>query len=239
MNKLLSMNENLETVKKQYGCEFCGRTFVRESTVLKHICEYKHRYLARDKQGNRIGYQCFLDFNKKHTASKKPKQYEEFIKSPYYIAFVKFGNYCVGINCLNVNRYIDWLLKNQIKIDNWCSDQTYSKFLCDHLRNEDPLDAIARSIETTIDLSKDANIQHNDIFKYGNVNKICYEITKGKISPWILYQSVSGTQFLDKLNPDHVRMIVDYINPELWAIKFKKDVEKVNEIKQLLKQAHY
>ena len=233
------MKENLETVKPQYGCEFCGRTFIRATTELKHICEYKHRYLEKDKQGNRIGYQCFLEFNKKHTASKKVKKYEEFIKSPYYIAFVKFGNYCVGVNCININRYIDWLLKNQIKIDNWCSDQTYTKFICEYLRIEDPLDGIARSIETNVELAKEMQIQHNDIFRYGNVNKICYQITLGKISPWILYQSNSGTQFLDKLNQAHVKLILDYINPELWAIKFKREPEKVLEIKLLLKQANY
>lgn len=233
------MKENLEIAKTTYGCEFCGRVFQREGTVYKHICEYKHRYLEKDKQGNRVGYQCFLEFNKKHTASKKIKPYEEFIKSPYYIAFVKFGNYCVNINCLNVSRYIDWLLKNQIKIDNWISDQTYNKFLCDYLRGEDPFDAIARSIETTIDMATELNIQNYDVFRYGNVNRICHNITNGKISPWILYQSESGTQFLDKLNIDHVKLIIDYINPELWALKFKKEPEKVFEIKSLLKQAKY
>ncbi len=108
----------------KFGCEFCKREFLRESTIMKHMCETKDRWLSKDKQGNRIGFQAWVQFYKKNTASKKQKTYEEFVKSAYYIAFVKFGNYCVNVNTINVSRFVDWLLKNQIKIDNWCSDTT-------------------------------------------------------------------------------------------------------------------
>ena len=46
---------------------------------------------------------------------KKDKTYEEFIKSSYYTAFIKFGNYCLEINALNVPRLVDYYLKNNIK----------------------------------------------------------------------------------------------------------------------------
>ena len=64
-------------------------------------------------------------------------------------------------------------------------------------------------------------------------------ITLGKISPWMLYHSDSGSRFLDTLNPDHVKIIIDYINPEQWALKFKKNPDDVNRVKDLLKQAGY
>jgi phage antirepressor YoqD-like protein len=233
------MNKTEETPKTKFGCEFCGRSFVRETTVFKHICEYKHRWQEKDKPGNRIAYQLFLQFMKKNTASKKVKPYEEFIKSPYYTAFIKFGIYCIDVNCVNPSRLIDWLIKNKIKIDDWCSDQVYTKFLCEYLRVEDPLDAIARSIETTIELANEANIKNHDIFKYANSNKICYAITTGKISPWILYHSDSGISFLNNLSTDQQNLIMDYINPELWAIKFKRDSGKISEVKDLLHQAGY
>ena len=176
---------------------------------------------------------------KKNTASKKVKPYEEFIKSPYYIAFIKFGIYCIDVNCLNPSRFIDWLIKNQVRIDDWCSDQIYTKFLCEHVRIEDPLDAIARSIETATILGEESNIKYNDVLRYVNTNKICYLITTGKISPWMLYQSVSGIEFLNKLSADQQNLIMDYINPELWAIKFKREPEVITQVKDLLKQAGY
>jgi hypothetical protein len=107
------------------------------------------------------------------------------------------------------------------------------------LRVEDPLDAITRSIHTSIDLSQIEHIQSKDYLRYGSVNKICYEITKGKISPWILYQSDSGLKFLDTLNEAHIAMIIDYINPELWKIKFNREPENVKQVKELLNAGGY
>ena len=223
----------------KYGCEFCKREFARESTVAKHICEYKHRWLEKDRRGNQIGFQSWMQFYKKNTGSRKHNTYEEFIRSAYYIAFVKYGTFCVDINALNIPRFTEWLLKNQIKIDSWCSDSTYTRYLIEYLRHEDPLDAIARSIETTIEKAEKEGIRSCDYLRYGNPNSICYQVTLGKISPWMLYHSDSGSRFLDTLNPDHVKIIIDYINPEQWALKFKKNPDDVSKVKQLLREAGY
>ena len=222
-----------------FGCEFCNREFLRKSTVVKHLCENKQRWLNKDLQGNRLGFQSWLQFYKKNTAGKKNKTYEEFIRSAYYTAFVKFGTYCVNVNVINVSRYADWLLKNQISIDTWTKDTNYTKFLIEYLRVEDPLDAIARSIETTIALAKLDGIQSKDSLRYGNKNKICYAITTGKISPWMLYQSDSGVQFLSTLRDDQQKMIMDYINPEQWALKFNRDPANVKQVKELLNAGGY
>lgn len=223
---------------KKHHCEFCEREFLRESTVLKHLCETKRRWTDRDKHGNRIGYSCWVQFLNK-TSNKKKKEYMDFAKSAYYTAFVKFGNYCVDAQVLNVSRYVDWLLKNQISIDTWNRDSVYTKFIIDHLKNEDPLDAIARSIETTVLLAQDDKIQTKDVFRYGNRNKICYEITKGKISPWMLFHSESGLHFIENLDNTQQKMILDYINPEQWAIKFNKSKNMISEVKELLRVGGY
>jgi hypothetical protein len=163
----------------------------------------------------------------------------DFAKSAYYTAFVKFGNYCVETQVINVSRYVDWLLKNQISIDTWNRDSHYTKFIIDYLRSEDPLDAIARSIETTIALAQQSKILTKDVLRYGNRNSICYEITKGMISPWMLYHSESGLQFIEKLDATQQKMILDYINPEQWAIKFNKNKNIISQVKELLSAGGY
>lgn len=225
-----------KTVDIEFGCEFCKRTFIRESTMLKHICEYKHRWIERDRRGNQIGFQSFVQFYKKHSTAKKEKTYEEFIKSSYYTAFIKFGNYCVEINALNVPRLVDYYLKNNIKIDSWASDKNYTEYLIDYLKTENPLDAVQRSIESCLDSAQEENLQPNDYLRYGNRNKICRTITNGKISPWVLYQSDGGKKFLDELPEDLIKLIYEYINPIQWAIKFSKQENDVKEVNDLLKE---
>ena len=207
--------------------------------MMSHLCETKRRWQDRDMPGNRIGFQSWLEFYKRNTTSKKQKTYQDFAKSAYYIAFVKFGHYCVDIKCINVPRYADWLLKNNIKIDSWCSDSNYDKFLVECLKQEDPLDAIARSIETTIDHAKNEKVQSKDYLRYGNRNRICSLVVNGKISPWMLYQSESGIQFLEGIDSTQQKMIFEYINPEQWAIKFRRNTEMVTQVKELLNAAGY
>lgn len=233
-----NMKKCSETDTK-FHCEFCNRSFVREKSFLAHLCENKKRWQDKDLPGNRIGFQSWLEFYKRNTASKKTKTYLDFVKSAYYIAFVKFGTYCVNIKCVNVHEYASWLLKNQIKIDSWCSDNIYNNFLIHYLKNEDALDAIARSIETTIELAKMMNIQSKDCLRYGNVNRILHNITNGKISPWMLYQSESGIRFIEGLDTAQQNLIFDYINPEQWALKFMRNTDIVEQVKPLLNQAGY
>lgn len=232
------MKKNSET-KSEYSCEFCNREFQRETTMMKHLCENKRRWQDKDLPGNRIGFQCWLQFYVKNTATKKKRTYLDFIKSSYYLVFVKFGYYCININAINIMRYADWLLKNNIKIDSWCSDTNYNKFLIDYLKDEDPLDAIVRSIETTIELAKEEGVQSKDYLRYGNRNKICHAITNGKFSPWMLYQCESGVGILESLDVTQQKMIIDYINPEQWAVKFRRNLEGVKQVKELLRQGGY
>jgi hypothetical protein len=237
--KTLNSMKKIPATKSDFSCEFCGRGFQRETTMGKHLCESKRRWQDKDLPGNRIGFQSWIRFYAKNTATKKPKTYLDFTKSAYYLAFVKFGHYCVNIKCLNVNRYADWLLKNDIKIDSWCSDANYTKFLIQHLKDEDPMDAIARSIENTIELAKATGIETKDCLRYANRNRLVYAITAGKISPWMLFHSESGIKLIEDLDESQQKMILDYINPEQWAIKFRRDSAIVVQVKELLAAAGY
>jgi len=236
MKKLKSTKETSET---KNSCEFCNRSFIRESTLINHLCEYKHRWMNKDHHGNRVGFQSWLQFFNKSSPNHKTRTYLDFIKSSYYTAFAKFGSYCVDARVINIPRYVDWLLKNQIRIDSWNTDTNYTKFIIAYLKDEDPLDAIARSIETTIRLAEADKIQTKDCLRYGNRNRLCYEITAGRISPWLLYHSESGKEFLSSLDEIQVKLVVDYIQPEQWAIKFNRDQSIVQQVKELLSLAGY
>ncbi len=239
---LLQIKKSKSTKKTrvtEFQCEFCGKSFQREPSLLNHACERKRRWQERDNPGNRIGFQTWLAFYARNMPSKKQKTYTDFANSSYYIAFVKFGQYCIDIRCLNVGRYSSWLLDNKISIDSWCSDVNYTKFIIDYMKDEDPLDAVSRSIQTTIDMEPITNVQCNDCLRFGNRNRLVHAITNGKISPWMLYQSASGIEFLEDLDESQQKMILDYINPEHWAVRFKRHADSVVQIKTLLAQAGY
>ena len=64
-------------------------------------------------------------------------------------------------------------------------------------------------------------------------------MTTGRISPWMLYHSQSGLKLLDELDETQLKMILEYINPEQWALKFLRNKDSVKQVKELLKEAGY
>lgn len=228
------MNENAVIENR---CDHCKKTFVKPGTLLKHMCEPKRRWMDRDRPANRIAYISWSKFYQQYQPRSKKKEYVDFTASPYYGAFVKYGAYCVDIGVVNPLMYIDWLLKEKVSIDNWTSDRIYERYLIEYIRLEDGMDAVKRSVDTLLQFAETDNIQIGDVLRYTNANKICHKIMSGKLSPWLLFNSESGQNFLSTLNPGQTEMIFEYINPDIWNIKFKRETQNVTDVRNLLKQA--
>jgi hypothetical protein len=160
------------------------------------------------------------------------------MKSAYYAAFVKFGSYCVDIRAVNPAAYVSYLIRNRAPLDNWNSDRNYTRYLVEYLRLEDGLEAVKRSIDHMLTLAEQENIKLLDVLRFVNPNRICHMITVGHISPWVLYHSDSGREFLSNLNADQGALVMDYIDPERWQIKFLRESQQVAEIQALLEQAN-
>lgn len=228
------MKQTAEIKTDEYHCEHCRRSFVKPSSFAKHVCEPKRRWMDRDRPANRIAFAAWLKFYQQAQPSKKRREYTDFSSSAYYLGFLRYGTYCADIGVVNPLNYVDYLLKEKVPLDNWNSDKIYTKYLIFYLRSENELDAVKRSVTHMLNIAEDENIQLRDVFRYVNSNKICHLICSGKISPWVLYQSKSGIDFLSKLNDDQRGLIFEYIDPERWTIKFKKDAAAVKNVETVL-----
>lgn len=220
-----------------FQCEFCKKDFVKETSLESHMCEPKRRYREQNEPGPRLGLQAFLKFYEIAQRSKTPKTFDDFAKSAYYRAFVKFGRYCVDTHVINPGRMIEWLLKHNKKIDNWCSDRVYTEYLLDYTRVESVTDALARAIEYGIAWEEKTGYPAHDCLRYGNTNAICYAVTTGRISPWVIYNSESGQKFLSELSSEQVAMIWPYIDSDVWQCKFKEYAEDRAYAQEILTKA--
>jgi hypothetical protein len=218
-------------------CGYCKKTFRRAESLVVHMCEPKRRRMDRSERGVELGFQSYLRFYEIAQAGKKVKTYDEFCESPYYRAFVKFGRYCVATRSVNPRQFTEWLLKNNKKIDRWASDKVYTEYLLDYLKVEAVDDALARSVEYSIDWSEKNSAPAHDCLRYGSTNVLCYAITAGRISPWVIYNSESGQKFLSELNTEQVAMIWPYIDSDVWQKRFADRPEDVEYAKQILKTA--
>ena len=221
----------------KFDCQYCKKSFAKETTLMVHVCEQKKRFQSQSEIGIQIALRAYQKFYEMSQGSGKHKSFDDFARSPYYRAFAKFGQYCVSIRAINVPQFTVWLLKNNKKIDYWCSDKVYGEFLEQYLRIESPLDALYRSVEYGSRWADETDNPSNGYLRYGNDNALCYAVTTGRISAWVLYNSESGQEFLGRIGPDQVSMIWTFIDADFWNQKFRDYPEDTAYVKDILKQA--
>ena len=219
-------------------CKYCSKSFRQEKTLAVHTCERKRRHQQEKEVGVQLGLQTYLKFFTATQGSSKTKSYEDFVISPYYSAFVKFGQYLVQIRAINIPAFIDWIIRQNKKLDQWTKEAYYDEYLYEYLRKEHPNDALDRSVTEMQKWADDNNTQFNDIFRAGAPNRVCNMIVNGRISPWIIYNCDSGIEFLSNLNEEQATLIIKFIDPDFWQRKFKDFVADTEFLKSVLKEAN-
>ncbi len=222
----------------KFTCEYCGKSYVKESTLLAHVCEPKRRWLQKDEKRVQLGLYAFQRFYKLSAGHKKEKTYEEFVKSSFYNAFVKFGSFVNNVRPLYPDKYIDYVVTSNVKLDHWCRDEMYEKYAIELIRKEGVETALERSINTMLDWAKEKESTYNHYFLYASANRITWDIKDGKISPWLLLNCDSGLKVLQNFNTEQLSMVNAVLDPKHWSIRFKRQPKDVELVKQVVKEAN-
>ncbi len=236
-NLIVDVLENRVEPDRPYICKYCNKGFRKESTLTSHMCESRRRAMQEKEPGVQLGFRAYLRFFEHTQGSSSNKTYTDFCKSPYYIAFVKFGRHIVSIRAINTKGFIDFVIKNNKKLDHWCHDKIYQEFLCSHLKTENVQDALERSIKTMTDWANNNDSVFNHYFLYVNTNKVAQDISNGRVSSWIVYNCDSGIQMLDRLNAEQIEIVFPYIDPDYWKRKFHNYYDDTEWVKGILKEA--
>ena len=222
-----------------YKCEYCGSSYVRESTLFAHLCEKKRRALQKNERRVRYGFYAFTRFYTLSAGNKKEKTYEDFCKSPYYNAFVKFGSFVSNVKPLYPEKYIDYVVTSGVKLDHWCREEMYEKYAVELILKEDVTTALERSVNTMIEwASENDPAPWNHYFQHISLNRAVWNIKDGKISPWLILNCKSGKELLSKFNNEQLNLVYHVINPEHWALRFKRQKADVQLVKDVAKESN-
>jgi hypothetical protein len=224
--------------EKPYVCEYCKQGYMKESTLAVHMCEKKRRCLQKDEKRVRYGFYAFQRFYRLSAGAKKEKTYEDFIGSPYYNAFVKFGSFLSNVRPLYPERYIDYVVTSGIKLDHWARDELYEAYALEFILKEDVTTALERSVITMTEWAQDKSAPWNHYFLYVSINRAVRDIKDGKISPWLILNCASGKEMLSKFNDEQLNMVYQVINPEHWALRFKRQKADVQLVKDVAKESN-
>jgi hypothetical protein len=220
-----------------YKCEHCQKLFAKEKTLAVHVCEQKRRYLSRDEkhvQAGLLTYQKFYDITQK---GKNTKTFDDFISSPYYTAFVKFGSFMINTAPIYPERFIDYVIKSGVKLDHWCRDALYDSYLIELIKAEPADGAVQRTIKTMMDWADNNQSSWEHYFAYVNLNRATYDIKEGLISPWLVLNTKSGKDMLSRMNDEQLEIISNMIDPHFWIKRFKTYPADLELVKDIIKEA--
>jgi len=226
---------------KKFTCKYCERSFVKEGTLLAHMCESKRRWEQQHDNYVRLGLQAYIIFFKQTQPNSNKVNYADFVKSNYYNAFIKFGKFLIDYRVINTKNYIEYVIKSKFKLDRWCTEQYYLDWLASYLKTEHWEDALTRSLVTMDKWAEGAgdNIQSSSYFFANSTNKICQDIINGRISCWLIFNTSTGKEFLSKLNDEQVQMVYEYIDPDYWRQHFIKFNKESKIVKETLKEVGF
>ena len=224
-------------VNKTYSCQFCGNKYTQEKTLAVHICEQKRRYLAKDEKHVNIGYIAFNKFFQLTQKLGQNKTYEEFARSPYYNAFVKFGSFVNNTNPLYPEKFIDYVIRSGVKLDHWCRDSLYETYVINLIHTESVETALERSVAHMQSWATDNNSIWNHYFKYVSTNRSVFDIKDGKVSPWLVLNCVSGKEMLANFRDDQLSAIGNIIDPQVWVKKFKTQKFDLELVRNIVKES--
>jgi hypothetical protein len=211
---------------------------MREKTLAAHMCEKKRRWLQKDERRVRYGLYAFQRFYKLSAGTKKEKTYEDFVNSSYYNAFVKFGSFISNVKPLYPEKYIDYVVTSGVKLDHWAKDSLYETYVLEFILKEDVHTALERSVQSMIEWSEDKSAPWNHYFMYVSTNRAVWDIKDGKVSPWLILNCKTGKELLSKFNDEQLNMVYHVINPEHWALRFKRLPNDVQLVKDIAKESN-
>ena len=226
----------IDLVDQPFNCVHCSKSFMKEKTLIAHMCEQKRRVLQKDEKRVQTGFFAYNRFYQLTQAAKKQKPYSDFCKSAYYNAFVKFGSFINNVNPLYPERFIDYVIKSGVKLDHWCRDELYDKYLSELVKIEPVESAVQRSLQYMMEWGDENNANFTHYFNYVSINRAVHNIRDGKISPWMVMNSVSGVELLKKFSNEQLELVNQTLDIPFWIKKIRDNPADVALVKEICRE---
>lgn len=223
--------------RDSFVCPFCQREFSREKTITSHLCEQRRRFDQKDSKFARYGYEAFVEIQCKFFGKQSKKSEEDFRKSDFYLACVRWGHFVLDIHVLDVKQYLSWLLIKNIPIDQWDKDEIYDFWLQYYVFVESAWDAFERSITKMTVWGKETGKPYEKYFSEAGDARILTDVRKGWISGWAVFNCKSGREWLNNLAQGDLELVWLWLDPSRWKIQFAKFPDEVEKISAICKEA--
>lgn len=218
---------------KPHQCPFCGKCYSSEKSLINHTCKYRLRWNWRDNRDYSMAFMIYCHYYTTQFRGNKPS-YEDFMYGRYFDAFVKFAVYMLNNDITEPQKFIDFVMKHGIRLDDWCKDGTYELYIRHHVENEPALRAAERNVLLMQQYGDRDNYHWTEFFDRVAPAEAVRLVKMGRLSPWIIYGLASAQmKLLARFSPEQLELIEQYAPVATWKKKFFAKRDDLNDIRQI------
>lgn len=218
-----------------FECQHCLKTFIRESSFMKHECGE----MKKAKEiGSSVGlgaYELYCEWMKQK--GRKAPSIETFSTSRYYKSFVSFYKHIKKLSIPTPALFIKVMIQNgDLSPMLWCRDEFYSMYLEWLDRKQDPIDQAALTVETLMKISEAGEKPISEVFTLLSTGHVMQLIRQRQLSPWILLCSVKFKEFLGSISTAEKTELLNLLGYSYWIDKFMNNEKTVANMKLITKE---
>lgn len=201
---------------------------------MAHCCPKKMRYLDKDNKNVQLGLMAFKRFHQLTSYNSPSKTYVDMVNSNLYNDFVSFGRWINDAAIVNPTGYIDYVIKEKIKINDWQKSSVYESFLKTMVHKEDALDALCRSIEWVTKWCDQNSVEIINFYDKIGTNTLTHYLRSAAISPWMIFLSSRKTEILSRFDESQMKLLNSLLDQTVWNLRMRKYRNNLDEYQNIL-----
>lgn len=209
-----------------HECPYCHKTLKTETNLIRHYdkCSRYLRHQLKDEEFVNMGYRLW-----KLAANRKNKTKEDFLDHREFMIFIDFTSQAISNDWLFIHEYGKWCMDNHIVYRTWYKDDNYKTFIRGYILNENPRDAIVRSLEFIME-----NGYYGGFMKNIGIGKALLYVEMGKISPWLFLLYENRNDFFNRIRDDQAQYAMTILNMDVFVNKAKRYPKITQRLKETL-----
>lgn len=217
-----------------HACRYCSKEYKTERGLTNHSCRNMEIAAEYGDMEMLKTYELFAFwFQYNGFSKKKPKGFDEFLKSPYFREFVEMNAAIKGVYMFNKKDFIVWLSENKIPINKWSKNSVVERYKAEHNRRGRGLDHFNKTIENMVLWCDIKNYEYQHFFENISVNEAMLWLKSGKLSPWYFLLTDKINLLWSRMTEAQLEHMLTFIDIDYWEARFKvcpKEVESIKEI---------
>lgn len=216
-------------------CVFCQKRFVNVLKFNKHTCKYTKRAIIIDTPEFKSAFFLYKKWRK--LTAFPCKHHNEFIKSKYFISFIKFSEFNERYGLPDLNHYFKYMQTHSPLPTTWCNEDLYLNYIeyFDSTKSND--DLLELSMQTIHKLQNIFQCDINQTLFNLNYMELVRLISSRKLSPiFLLLWRPFYVYIATKITTIEKSSLLCIMDCDKWRKYFKNNVKDTEIIKHTLHQ---